>query len=427
MIDKESDETMIMKIKSDTETETKAEMGRDEMAETPKLDLSGAERTARIVELERGSVIQTYTRQPILLVRGSGARVWDAEGREYIDFVAGVAVNTVGHCHPAVVEAIRRQAIELIHTSNLYYTENQVLLAEELKGLTGMDRAFFCNSGAESVEAALKLARKATGRSKIVAAIHSFHGRTLGSLGATYKPMYREPFRPLNEADFVPYDDPEALASAVSVDTSAVILEPVQGEGGVNVPSPEYLRAAREICDDCGALLILDEVQTGFGRTGKWFGKEHSGVMPDAMTLAKGIAGGLPMGAMLAAESVSNVFQRGDHASTFGGGPLVSAAALASIGAIKDEKLVERSEAMGRYLRSRLAEEIDALDVRGLGLMVGVEMEANCPEIVARARERGILLNATSDRVLRMVPPLVIGKEEIDRVVTVLGEILREP
>ena len=388
---------------------------------------SGAERTARIAEVERKSVVQTYTRQPILLVRGSGARVWDASGREYIDFVAGVAVNNVGHCHPSVVEAIRQQAKELIHTSNLYYTENQVLLAEELKALTGMDRAFFCNSGAESVEAALKLARKATGRSKIVAAIHSFHGRTLGSLGATYKPMYREPFRPLQEADFVPFDDPKALAAAVSTETSAVILEPVQGEGGVHVPKPGYLRAAREICDDCGALLILDEVQTGFGRTGKWFGKEHSGVMPDAMTLAKGIAGGLPMGAMLAAESVTDVFKRGDHASTFGGGPLVSAAALASIGAIREERLVERSEEMGRYLRSRLSEEIDAIDVRGLGLMVGVELAANCPEIVNRARERGVLLNATSDHVLRMVPPLVVGRGEIDRVVKVLGEIQREP
>lgn len=422
---------MKMEMKSETgakaEAETKAEKGMGEGIKMPELDLSGAERTARIVELERESVIQTYTRQPILLVKGAGARVWDAAGKEYLDFVAGIAVNTVGHCHPAVVEAIARQAKELIHTSNLYYTENQVFLAEELKTLTGMDRAFYCNSGAESVEAALKLARRATGRSEIVAAVHSFHGRTLGSLGATYKAVYREPFRPLNEAKFVPYDDPEALKVAVSKETSAVILEPIQGEGGVNVPKPEYLRAARDICDDCGALLILDEVQTGFGRTGRWFGKEHSGVMPDAMTLAKGIAGGLPMGAMLAAESVSDVFQRGDHASTFGGGPLVSAAALASIGAIKSERLVERSAEMGAYLRSRLAKEIDALEVRGLGLMVGVELEANCPEIVNQSRERGVLLNATSDHVLRMVPPLVVGKEEIDRVVTVLGEILKKP
>nr|WP_316967109.1 acetylornithine transaminase [Candidatus Methanocrinis natronophilus] len=414
-----------MKMKA--ETETKSREGTDEMAQTPNLDLSGSERAALIFEREKAAVVQTYTRQPIFLVRGSGARVWDASGREYIDFVAGIAVNNVGHCHPAVVGAIARQAKELIHTSNLYYTENQVSLAEELKALTGMDRAFFCNSGAESIEAALKLARRATGRSEIVAAVHSFHGRTLGSLGATYKAVYREPFRPLQEAKFVPFDDPEALAAAVSKETSAVVLEPVQGEGGVNVPSPGYLRAAREVCDDAGALLILDEVQTGFGRTGTWFGKEHSGVMPDVMALAKGIAGGLPMGAILVAQSVSDVFQRGDHGSTFGGGPLVSAAALASIGAIKDERLVERSEEMGAYLRARLAEEIDAIDVRGLGLMVGVELVASCPEIVNRARERGVLLNATSDHVLRMVPPLVVGKEEIDRVVKVLGEIQREP
>lgn len=409
------------------ETETKTGEGTDEMVQTPNLDLSGSQRAALIFERERAAVVQTYTRQPIFLVRGSGARVWDASGREYIDFVAGIAVNNVGHCHPAVVGAIARQAKELIHTSNLYYTENQVSLAEELKALTGMDRAFFCNSGAESIEAALKLVRRATGRSKIVAAVHSFHGRTLGSLGATYKAVYREPFRPLQEAEFVPFDDPEALAAAASKETSAVILEPVQGEGGVNVPSSEYLKAAREVCDDCGALLILDEVQTGFGRTGRWFGKEHSGVMPDVMALAKGIAGGLPMGAMLLAQSVSDVFQRGDHGSTFGGGPLVSAAALASIGAIKNERLVERSEEMGSYLRSRLSAEIDATDVRGLGLMVGVELEASCPEIVNLARERGVLLNATSEHVLRMVPPLVVGKEEIDRVVKVLGEILEEP
>ncbi len=408
-----------------SQSDEKMEMARGKVKS--KAELSGSERTARIVELERESVIQTYTRQPILLVKGAGAKVWDASGKVYLDFVAGVAVNTVGHCHPSVVEVIKRQAAELIHTSNLYYTENQVFLAEELKTLTGMDRAFYCNSGAESVEAALKLARRATGRSEIVAAVNSFHGRTLGSLGATHKPVYREPFRPLNEADFVPFDDPEALKSAVSKETSALILEPVQGEGGVNVPDPGYLRAARQICDDCGALLILDEVQTGFGRTGKWFGKEHSGIMPDAMTLAKGIAGGLPMGAMLAAESVTDVFQKGDHASTFGGGPLVSAAALASIGAIKRERLVERSEQMGAYLRSRLVEEIDALEVRGLGLMVGVELEASCPEIVNRARERGVLLNATSEHVLRMVPPLVVGKEEIDRVVKVLAEILEKP
>lgn len=381
-------------------------------------------KTTMMMKMEAESIIQTYARQPILLVRGSGARVWDAEGREYLDFVAGVAVNSVGHCHPAVVEAIREQAGTLIHTSNIYYTENQVLLANELKMLTGMDKAFFCNSGAESVEAAFKLARRVTGRSELVAAVNSFHGRTLGSLGATYKPVYREPFAPLNEARFVPYDDDEALKDAVTKDTSAVVLEPVQGEGGVNVPRPGYLRAARQICDDYEALLILDEVQTGFGRTGRWFGKEHSGVMPDIMTLAKAAAGGLPLGVMMAAESVSGGFQKGDHGSTFGGGPLICAASLAAIGAIEREDLVKRSDEMGRYLRTELRKNLEVKEVRGLGLMVGVELEEDCAPIVNEAREKGVLLNCTSEHVLRMVPPLVVGREEIDHVVRVLGEIL---
>ncbi|MFZ3051058.1 MAG: aminotransferase class III-fold pyridoxal phosphate-dependent enzyme, partial [Methanothrix sp.] len=253
-----------------------------------------------IAKRESESIFQTYGRQDVLLVKGSGAHVWDSEGREYLDFVAGIAVNSIGHCHPKLVEAVSRQAAALIHTSNLYYTENQVRLAEELKGLTGMDRAYFCNSGAESIEAALKLVRRATGRAKIVAAERAFHGRTLGALGLTHKAAYREPFRPLREAEFVPYNDSEALKAAVSSETGAVILEPVQGEAGVYVPDGNYLETARDICDDRGALLILDEVQTGFGRTGRWFAKEHSGVVPDIICLAKAIAGGLPMGAMLA-------------------------------------------------------------------------------------------------------------------------------
>jgi len=376
-----------------------------------------------LIRRESEAIIQTYTRQDLVLVRGSGAKVWGSDGREYLDFVAGIAVNNVGHCHPAVVEAIKRQAEMLIHTSNLYYTENQVLLAEELKGLTGMKRAFFCNSGAESVEAALKLTRRATGKSKVVAAERCFHGRTLGALGATYKALYRKPFRPLNEADFIPHNNLEAMKAAITKDTGAVILEPVQGEAGVYVPDPDYLRAARQICDDAGALLVFDEVQTGFGRTGKWFGKEHSGVQPDIMTLAKALAGGLPMGALLAAESVSEAFLRGDHASTFGGGALVSAAALASIEAIKEENLVKRSEDLGRYMRSEL-KKLGATEVRGLGLMIGLDLDADCKQVVQKAREGGILLNNTGDHTLRLVPPLVVTKEQIDRVVKVIGESL---
>jgi len=372
---------------------------------------------------EAKAIIQTYARQDVVLVRGSGLRVWDSDGKEFLDFVAGIAVNNIGHCHPAVARAISQQAERLIHTSNLYYTENQVLLAEELKALSGMDRAYFCNSGAESVEAALKLTRRATGKSKIVAAERAFHGRTLGALGSTYKSVYREPFRPLNEAAFVPYNDIEALKAAVTPDTGAVILEPVQGEAGVYVADTEYLRAARQICDDRGALLIFDEVQTGFGRTGKWFGKEHSAVMPDIMTLAKAMAGGLPIGAMLARGPAAEAFQKGDHGSTFAGGPLICAAALASIQVIKDEKLVERSEEMGAYLKSQLA-KLAPREVRGLGLMVGVDLDADCKALVGAALEKGVLLNSTGEHTLRFVPPLVVGKDEIDRMVSVIEQSL---
>ncbi|HOV82465.1 MAG TPA: acetylornithine transaminase [Methanothrix sp.] len=372
---------------------------------------------------ESEAIFQTYGRLDVLLVRGLGARVWDSDGREYLDFVAGIAVNNVGHCHPKVVQAIQRQAERLIHTSNLYYTENQVLLAEELKALTGMDRVYLCNSGAESVEAAFKLVRRLTGRSRIVAAERAFHGRTLGALGATYKSAYREPFRPLAEAEFVPYNDIEALKAAVTSETAAVILEPVQGEAGVYVADEKYLQAARQICDDRCAQLIFDEVQTGFGRTGKWFAKEHSDVMPDIMTLAKAMAGGLPMGAMLACGPAANGFSRGDHGSTFAGGALTSAAALAVIDVIKGEGLVERSAEMGEYLRKQL-KRLAPSDLRGLGLMVGMDLDADCRALVEKALSKGVILNNTGEHTLRLIPPLVVGRDEIDKVVNIIGEAL---
>ncbi len=372
---------------------------------------------------EAAAIIQTYSRQDVLLVRGSGAHVWDSEGREYLDFVAGIAVNSVGHCHPKVVGAVKAQAEKLIHTSNLYYTENQVMLAEELKGLTGMDRAYFCNSGAESVEAALKLTRRQKGRSKIVAAERAFHGRTLGALGTTYKSAYREPFRPLSEAAFVPYNDVEALKSAATSDTGAVILEPVQGEAGVYVAESDYLRAAREICDDRNALLIFDEVQTGFGRTGEWFGKDHFSVKPDIMTLAKAMASGLPMGAMLASGDAADALTKGDHGSTFAGGPVVCAAALAVIDVIREEKLVARSRENGVYLKSELA-KLGPREVRGLGLMVGIDLDADCKSLVEKALAQGVLINSTGEHTLRLIPPLVVDKKEIDQVVSVIGQSL---
>ncbi|AKB30777.1 Acetylornithine aminotransferase [Methanosarcina siciliae HI350] len=377
-----------------------------------------------VIEKDSKYVMQTYGHQPLVLSKGKGAVVQDIYGKEYIDCVAGIAVNNVGHCHPAVVKAIQAQAENLIHVSNLYYTEIQAEFAETLASITGMERVFFCNSGAESVEAAMKLARLATGKSAFVAAEHSFHGRTIGALSVTHKSMYRDPFMPpvSSETAFVPYSDAEAIRQAISENTAAVILEPIQGEGGVNIPGPGYLKEVREICDETGTLLIFDEVQTGFGRTGTWFCKEQFGIEPDIMSMAKSIGGGFPMGAIAARNGIS--FGRGQHAATFGGGPLACAAALASVKVIKEEKLLERSKEMGAYFREKLAgmARDDVVEVRGKGLMIGVEIKYPCSKFVDFAREQGVLVNCTSESVLRLVPPLVITKEQIDTVVDVLEQ-----
>jgi acetylornithine/N-succinyldiaminopimelate aminotransferase len=378
-----------------------------------------------IVQKYEKYIFQTYTRQPIAIKKAIGAVVTDVNGKEYIDCVAGIAVNNVGHCHPQVVNAIKVQAEQLMHVSNLYYTQNQADLAEELVNLTGMDRVFFCNSGAEAVEGALKLARKASGKKEFIATEQAFHGRTRGALSVTHKEKYRKPFEPLAPAIFVPYNDSDAIRTAISTDTAGVIIEPIQGEGGVIIPSDDYLREVREICNEKETLLILDEVQTGFGRTGKWFAKEHSGVTPDIMTIAKAMGAGFPMGAMLAREEVAVNFARGDHASTFGGNALACAAALANIDIIKKEKLVERSEELGNYLIQKLKNlnKDHVKDIRGKGLMVGMELSINCEDIVTGARNRGVLLNCTSESVLRFVPPLTITKDQLDKAVRVLNEI----
>ncbi|NYT19599.1 MAG: acetylornithine transaminase [Methanosarcinales archaeon] len=377
-----------------------------------------------IVEKDEKYVMQTYTRQPIALESGKGSVVRDINGNEFIDCVAGIAVNNVGHCHPRVVEAISKQAEKLIHVSNIYYTDVQAQLAEELINITSMGRAFFCNSGTEAVEAAMKLARVTTGKTEFIAAEHSFHGRTMGALTVTHKSIYRTPFEPLIQGEkFVVYNDAQAIRDAITKDTAAVIVEPIQGEGGINVPSDEYLKEVREICDDNDMLLIFDEVQTGFGRTGKWFCKDHSKVVPDIMTMAKAIGGGFPMGAIVARDGIS--FGKSQHAATFGGGPLACAASLASINVIRDEKLVERSAQMGDYFMDKLRSlELDNIvEVRGRGLMIGVEIDKPCADIVDLARENGVLLNCTSEKVIRIAPPLVITKEQIDTVVDVLAKI----
>ncbi|KGK99304.1 acetylornithine aminotransferase [Methanococcoides methylutens] len=377
-----------------------------------------------IVEQDEKYVMQTYTRQPIALESGKGSVVRDINGNEFIDCVAGIAVNNVGHCHPRVVEAISKQAEKLIHVSNIYYTDVQAQLAEELTNITNMGRAFFCNSGTEAVEAAMKLARVTTGKTEFIAAEHSFHGRTMGSLTVTHKSIYRTPFEPLIQGEkFVAYNDAQAIRDEITKDTAAVIVEPIQGEGGINVPSDEYLKEVREICDEKDMLLIFDEVQTGFGRTGKWFCKDHSKVVPDIMTMAKAIGGGFPMGAIVARDGIS--FGKSQHAATFGGGPLACAASLASIGVIRDEGLVDRSAQMGKYFMDKLNSlELDNIvEVRGRGLMIGVEINKPCADIVDLARENGVLLNCTSEKVIRIAPPLVITKEQIDAVVDVLAQI----
>lgn len=379
-----------------------------------------------IVQRDLEYVFQTYTRQPVALREGRGAILVDIKGREYIDCVAGIAVNNVGHCHPRVVEAIQEQAKHLMHASNLYYIESQGILAEKLARLTGLDKVFFCNSGTEAVEAALKLARKVMGKTDIIAAEGSFHGRTLGALSTTYKEKYRKPYEPLIPGvRFVPYNNLDAIQDATNNKTCAVILEPIQGEGGINVPQDDYLRGVREVCDDAGVLLILDEVQTGFGRTGKWFAKEQSGILPDIMTLAKAMGGGFPIGAMLAREKLAPGFGRGDHASTFGGNPLACAAALASIQVIEEENLVEKSAVDGDYFIRRLAslDKEYVIELRGKGLMIGMELAVKCEDIVDRARERGVLLNCVSEKILRFVPPLSITRKQIDTVVEVIDEV----
>ncbi len=377
-----------------------------------------------VMEKDSKYVMQTYGRQPLVLSKGRGALVQDINGQEYIDCVAGIAVNNVGHCHPRVVKAIQAQAEKLIHVSNLYYTEIQAELAEALVSVTAMERVFFCNSGAEAMEGAIKLARLISGKSAFVAAEHSFHGRTIGSLSVTHKNIYRDPFMPpvSSETIFVPYSDTNAIRQAISENTAAVILEPIQGEGGVNIPKPEYLKDVREICDETGTLLIFDEVQTGFGRTGTWFCKDQFGVEPDIMSLAKAIGGGFPMGAITTRGDIG--FGLGQHASTFGGSPLACAAALASIEAIKEDELVKRSKENGTYFMGKLRdmEREDVVEVRGKGLMIGIEIKYPCNKFVDFARENGVLLNCISDSVLRLVPPLVITKEQIDMVVDVLEQ-----
>jgi len=381
-----------------------------------------------LVDRAAGALMATYDRFPVTFVRGEGTRLWDDDGREYLDFAAGIAVAQIGHAHPRWVEAVASQAARLAHVSNLFSMEPQVELAERLVALLGWGRAFFANSGAEANEAALKLVRKATGRPKVVAATGGFHGRTFATLAATGYPEKHVPFEPLpREFVHVPFGDPEELADAVDDRTAAVLLEPVQGEGGV-VPAPEgYLAAAREACDAAGALLVLDEVQTGAGRCGAWFAHQLDGVRPDVVTLAKGLAGGLPIGVCIATEETA--FGPGDHASTFGGGPIPCAAALAVLDVIEEEGLLERARDMGERLIDSLREVAGAaVEVRGRGLLVGVELppEIGSRDVVMAALRGGLVLTQAGRNTVRFTPPLTVTAEDVDAAARMFESAVKE-
>ncbi len=377
-------------------------------------------------------VMQTYGRQPLVLVRGAGCRVWDEDGKEYLDFVAGLAVCNLGHAHPAVAAAAAEQLTRLVHVSNLYYTTPMVELAEALVRLSFADRVFFCNSGAEAMEGLIKLCRRHSrekfgpGRHKIVCMQNSFHGRTFGALSATGQAKFWQGFEPLLPGfAFAPFHDLAALEAALDAETCAVLLEPIQGEGGVNVPDAGYLPAVRALCDRKGILLAMDEVQTGLGRTGKLFAHEHFGVTPDVMALAKGLANGLPMGALLATAKVARGFVPGAHASTFGGGPVIARAAMAALEILASPAFLAEVREKGAYLGTQLAALARRFpvvtQVRGLGLMWGLELSQKGADLVTAARKRGLLVNCTQEKVIRLLPPLIITREEIDQGLDILA------
>jgi len=375
-----------------------------------------------------------YTRLKICIAKGRGAVVWDSSGKEYLDCVAGIAVNNIGHCHPKVVEAIKQQAERLMHCSNLYYNEPQARLAEKLVEMlpSGLNKVFFCNSGTEAIEATLKLIRRASGRPGIVAAKGSFHGRTLGSLSVTGQPKYREPFEPLLPGvRFVSYGDLNDIAQAIDATTGGVILEPVQGEGGIIVPDRDYLLGVRRLCSEKKTLLAFDEVQTGMGRTGSFLACQTMGVTPDIVAMAKGLGGGIPIGAMAAKSEVMDRFQPGDHASTFGGNPLACAAARAALEVLEEEKLPQRAAELGRWaleamkmLQRRHPDSI--LDTRGMGLMLAIEMSSDdiAKAVMERCLQMGVIVNRTAGKVIRLVPPLCITKEQLSHALSTIERSL---
>jgi acetylornithine/N-succinyldiaminopimelate aminotransferase len=377
---------------------------------------------------------KTYKRFPIVITKGKGCNLWDTEGKKYIDFVSGIAVCNLGHAHPRVSEALSKQADILLHVSNLYYTEPQIELASLLTENSFADRVFFCNSGAEANEAAIKLARKyfkdkgEGDRYRIITMEKSFHGRTMATLSATGQDKIRKGFEPILEGfDYIPFNDIDAMRKSINSSTCAVLLEPIQGEGGVRCPDPDYLKAVRRLCDEKRILLIFDEIQTGMGRTGKFFAYEHFGIEPDIMTLAKALANGLPIGAMLAGEEVAQAFGPGAHASTFGGTPIITAASIQVVKVLLEEKLFHHCAKIGAYFKERLqdlkAKHESIVDVRGMGLLLGMKLKIEGDTIVNSCMEKGFLINCIQGNVLRFIPPLIVEKEEIDALLVCLDEV----
>jgi len=392
--------------------------------------------TTEIIEQADSVIAKTYKRFPVVFTKGNGCTLFDTEGRSYTDFVAGIAVCNLGHAHDGITAAITEQAQTLTHVSNLYYTVPQVELAAWLVEHSFADRAFFCNSGAEANEAAIKLARKyfndrgENNRFRIITMEQSFHGRTMATLSATGQDKIKKGFDPVLEGfDYVPFGDVETLRSKIDSNTCAVMLEPIQGEGGVRCPDAGYLKAVRQICDAAGVLLIFDEIQTGMGRTGKLFAYEHFDVEPDIMTLAKALANGLPIGAMLAREQVAEAFGPGAHATTFGGTPLVTAAALKVCQTLVQGGVIKQGHEAGEYFKEKLLGLKERhkviVDFRGLGLLIGLKLAINGESMVKQCLQSGFLINCIQENILRFVPPLIIKKEEIDNLINCLDELLQ--
>ena len=382
-----------------------------------------------VINRWKSSVQNNYGSPSIALVKGKGLVVTDADGKQYLDFLGGIATNILGHAHPAIVKAVTKQVATLTHVSNFYAHPNAVELAEKLAAMTGNKSAkvFLCQSGAEANEAALKLSRR-TGRMRIVAAQGAFHGRTMGALSLTGQPSKREPFLPLVKGvKHVPYGDIEAMRKAVTRKTAMVIIEPIMGEAGVIVPPADYLQELRAICDAKGALLVIDAVQTGMGRTGDWFGYEYSGITPDVITLAKGLGGGLPLGAMIALGKTADLFQPGDHGSTFGGNPVTTAAALAAIKFIEIQKILQKVEKQGAYLMQELAVIPGVAEVRGAGLLLGIELETMKAADIAKAlQDQGVLVNAANPTTIRLAPALVVTDAQIKKFVAIFKKVMSD-